>query len=83
MGWRFRKSIKILPGIKINIGKDGFSSVSVGTRGAHLGKFYDFFPVAKQIFITEHFANAAKMVDHTVHTHDMVADRASLCLGSR
>ena len=36
MGWRFRKSIKILPGIKINIGKDGFSSVSVGTRGAHL-----------------------------------------------
>ena len=36
MGWRFRKSIKILPGIKVNIGKDGFSSVSVGTRGAHL-----------------------------------------------
>ena len=36
MGWRFRKSIKILPGIKVNIGKDGFSSVSVGTRGAHI-----------------------------------------------
>ena len=36
MGWRFRKSIKILPGLKVNIGKDGFSSVSVGTRGAHL-----------------------------------------------
>ena len=36
MGWRFRKSIKILPGIKVNIGKDGFSSVSVGSRGAHL-----------------------------------------------
>ena len=36
MGWRFRKSLKILPGIKVNIGKDGVSSVSVGTRGAHL-----------------------------------------------
>lgn len=36
MGWRFRKSLKILPGIKVNIGKDGFSSVSVGTRGAHI-----------------------------------------------
>ncbi len=36
MGWRFRKSIKILPGVKVNIGKDGFSSVSVGTRGAHI-----------------------------------------------
>lgn len=36
MGWRFRKSLKILPGIKDNIGKDGFSSISIGTRGAHL-----------------------------------------------
>lgn len=36
MGWRFRKSIKILPGLKVNIGKDGFSSISVGTRGAHI-----------------------------------------------
>ncbi len=36
MGWRFRKSIKILPGVKVNIGKEGFSSVSIGTRGAHI-----------------------------------------------
>ena len=51
--------------------------------GKQLGKFYDFFPVVRQTFTTEHFVGAAKMVDHTVHTHDMVADRASLCLGSR
>jgi len=36
MGWRFRKSIKIAPGIKINIGKKGISSLSVGPRGAHI-----------------------------------------------
>nr|DAK31914.1 MAG TPA: Protein of unknown function (DUF4236) [Caudoviricetes sp.] len=36
MGWRFRKSIKILPGIKINIGKDGVTGVSIGPRGAHI-----------------------------------------------
>lgn len=36
MGWRFRKSIKIAPGIKINIGKKGVSSLSVGPRGAHI-----------------------------------------------
>jgi hypothetical protein len=31
---RFRKSIKIFPGVKINIGKTGFTSVSVGKPGA-------------------------------------------------
>lgn len=36
MGWRFRKSIKLAPGIKINIGKKGISSLSVGPRGAHI-----------------------------------------------
>ncbi|WP_295163374.1 DUF4236 domain-containing protein [Selenomonas sp. F0473] len=36
MGWRFRKSFKILPGIKINIGKQGVSGISIGPRGAHL-----------------------------------------------
>lgn len=36
MGWRFRKSIKIAPGIKINLGKKGISSVSFGGRGAHI-----------------------------------------------
>ncbi len=34
MGFRFRKSIKIAPGIKLNIGKKGISSVSIGKRGA-------------------------------------------------
>lgn len=35
MGIRFRKSIKICPGVKINISKSGLST-SVGVRGAHL-----------------------------------------------
>lgn len=33
MGFRFRKSIKILPGVRVNIGKSGISSVTVGPRG--------------------------------------------------
>lgn len=36
MGFRFRKSIKIAKGVKINIGKKGISSVSVGGKGASL-----------------------------------------------
>lgn len=35
MSINFRKSIKILPGVKINIGKKGIST-SVGVRGAHV-----------------------------------------------
>lgn len=34
MGWRFRRSIKIFPGVKINIGKES-ASISIGTRGFH------------------------------------------------
>ena len=34
MGFRFRKSIKIAPGVRINLTKKGLSSVSVGKRGA-------------------------------------------------
>lgn len=34
MSFRFRKSFKIAPGIRINIGKSGFSSISIGPRGA-------------------------------------------------
>lgn len=34
MGFRFRKSIKIAPGVRINLTKKGVSSVSVGKRGA-------------------------------------------------
>jgi len=33
MGFRFRKSIKIAPGLKINLGKTG-ASLSVGGQGA-------------------------------------------------
>ncbi|WP_028324482.1 DUF4236 domain-containing protein [Desulfatirhabdium butyrativorans] len=33
MGFRFRKSIRIAPGIRINLAKKG-ASLSVGTRGA-------------------------------------------------
>lgn len=36
MGLNFRKSIKIMPGVKVNIGKKGVSSVSVGGRGARV-----------------------------------------------
>ena len=35
MGFRFRRSIKILPGIRLNIGKRGVST-SIGGRGAHI-----------------------------------------------
>lgn len=34
MGWNFRKSVKILPGVKVNIGKNGVSSVTVGGKVA-------------------------------------------------
>jgi hypothetical protein len=30
MGWRFRKSFKILPGIKLNFGKRGYTSTTIG-----------------------------------------------------
>jgi uncharacterized protein DUF4236 len=33
MGFRFRKSVSILPGVRLNFGKQGFSSVSVGRKG--------------------------------------------------
>jgi hypothetical protein len=32
MGWRFRRSVKIAPGVRLNVGKRG-SSVSVGVPG--------------------------------------------------
>jgi len=34
MGFRFRRSISICPGVRLNIGKNGLSSLSVGQRGA-------------------------------------------------
>jgi uncharacterized protein DUF4236 len=35
MGFRFRRSIRILPGIRLNFGKRGVST-SIGVRGAHV-----------------------------------------------
>ncbi len=35
MGFRFRRSVKILPGVRLNLGKKGIS-VSIGPRGAKL-----------------------------------------------
>jgi hypothetical protein len=35
MGFRFRRSIKLLPGIRLNVGKRGMST-SIGVRGAHV-----------------------------------------------
>ena len=33
MGLRFRKSLKVIPGVRMNFGKGGLTSVSVGRRG--------------------------------------------------
>ncbi len=33
MGWRFRRSVKLLPGVRLNVGKRS-AGVSVGPRGA-------------------------------------------------
>jgi hypothetical protein len=35
VGFRFRRSLRILPGIRLNIGKPGVST-SIGVRGAHV-----------------------------------------------
>lgn len=35
MGFRFRRSVKLFPGVRLNLGKRG-ASVSVGPRGAKL-----------------------------------------------
>ncbi len=36
MGFRFRKSFKIAPGVRVNVGKKGVSSLSVGRPGANI-----------------------------------------------
>jgi hypothetical protein len=36
VGWRFRRSLRIAPGLHLNIGKRGISSLSVGGRGARM-----------------------------------------------
>lgn len=36
MGFNFRKSFKIAPGLRLNVGKKGISSVSVGGKGVRV-----------------------------------------------
>ena len=36
MGWRFRTSIKLAPGLRLNLGKTGVTSLSIGGKGARL-----------------------------------------------
>ena len=36
MGWRFRRGIRVLPGVRLNVSKRGISSVSIGRRGLTL-----------------------------------------------
>ena len=33
MGFRFRRRLRVLPGVSLNIGKSGFTSLSAGIRG--------------------------------------------------
>lgn len=33
MGFRFRKSIRLLPGVRVNLGNRGIVSISIGKRG--------------------------------------------------
>src|ERR1700720_1997362 len=35
MGFRFHRSIKLFPGLRLNVGKRGISA-SIGVRGAHV-----------------------------------------------
>jgi len=47
MAFRFRKSFKIAPGVRVNIGKNGVSSIGIGPRGASMsigkkGKYVNF-----------------------------------------
>ena len=35
MSWRFRRRLRIIPGVTLNVGKRGIS-VSIGARGAHV-----------------------------------------------
>jgi len=33
MGFRFRRRVRLLPGVRLNISKSGLSSISAGVRG--------------------------------------------------
>jgi hypothetical protein len=36
MGWRFRRRLRLARGLYLNLGKSGATSVSIGSRDAHL-----------------------------------------------
>jgi hypothetical protein len=36
MGWRYRRTIKLAPWLKINVGKTGITSATIGKRGASI-----------------------------------------------
>lgn len=36
MGFRFKKSFKIIPGVKLNVSKKGLSSISLGGKGVSM-----------------------------------------------
>jgi Protein of unknown function (DUF4236) len=35
MGWHYRRRLRLFPGVSLNLGRRGFSSVSVGNRRVH------------------------------------------------
>jgi len=59
MGFRFRRSIKILLGVRLNFGKSGIST-SIGIRGAH-------GTVGRSARCSRPCANTAHWVDWTRH----------------
>lgn len=36
MGFRFRKILNILPGLRVNLSKNGFSSITIGVPGLNI-----------------------------------------------
>ncbi len=36
MGFRFRRRLRLLPGVRLNVSKAGFASISAGVRGLTL-----------------------------------------------
>jgi hypothetical protein len=36
MAWRYRRRLRLARGLYLNLGKTGATSISLGTRGAHL-----------------------------------------------
>ena len=74
MGWRFRKTIKILPGIKLNLSKTG-ASLSVGPKGATFNissrgtKFTTSIPGTGLSYTTQLSGNKPKTANQNVCPH--------------